>query len=190
MQLIEIMTQVVQHIDEGPWHVEPRHEQAVHLVAQDGRRISVYYNAYTKRLEISGAWPRNQHNQPFISHYDNPPKITVSPERDPKAIGRDISRRFLPDFNEKWQIAIEAKHDHDTYLANQADVAQRIVTAWNGEKARDRDMVRVGSITTKGWYGHIHIYDRTVTMELHSVPVAAAEEIATVMDKYGLEETE
>jgi hypothetical protein len=190
IQLAELMTQVVEHMAEGPWHIEPRYEQSIHLVAEDGRRILAYHNTHTKRLEISGAWPRNEHNAPFISHWDDPPTITVSITRDPKAIGRDISRRFLPAFNEKWQIAIEAKRDHDAFLASQADTTRRIITAWKGEQYRDRDRIHVGSITTKGWYGEIDPHNGSVTMTLRSVPVAAAEEIAAVMEKYSEGDTE
>jgi hypothetical protein len=183
MNLTELLTQVAPHIDEGPWSVRPRHEQAALLVAEDGREILVYYDSYGKRLEISGHYPEDETHRSFISSYENPPKITVSPTRDPRAIGRDISRRFLPEFNARWKEAVERERKHEAYLNTQRANAEHLAGAWSLSRIRpDFTGIKVGSLTQVGWYGHIQISDDTVSLELHNVPVEIAVQIAEALN--------
>jgi len=180
-----LLNQVAHHM--GPsWQAEMNHDRAGYLIASDGRKILVYHDQHANRLEVSGSYPRDDRNTQYISAYDNPPRITVSMARNPRAIALDISRRFLPAFDAMWQEALKREGEHIAYADARQSNVERLTEAWQGSARHDGD-IAVGGITTMGWDGSIAVSADTATLTLHNLPVDAAIEIAGIVHRYGKE---
>ncbi len=75
------------------WQVDPdcAYPALVHLKRPDLPEVGIRLRVYNGRISITGKFP------PY-SVPAQPPRITVSRERDGAAIAADIKRRFLPDY--------------------------------------------------------------------------------------------
>ncbi len=69
-----------------------------HFIGSDGQEIRVQNGDYkTKgRFDFSGCFPRNERGE--YQHYGTAPSITVTVEKSPEQIARDIERRLMPEY--------------------------------------------------------------------------------------------
>ena len=100
MKVLEIAPLIGQHLKDWRYN-------AVLSQESEWRPIAVFTNDKTKqRFSMSQCWRDPKRLQFFGNHSQE--KITVSSERDPKAIAGDVARRFLPGFVRD-QVEYEAR---------------------------------------------------------------------------------
>ena len=130
------------------------------------------------RIEITGSWPYSKvDNFHWVSHHDNPPKITVSMSRTPQAIVKDIVSRFLPQFNKVWSKALQGIAQHDQYLADVETRKQTILNSWPSARlvSHYTDRVYIKS-------GHIVAGSKTLSITLNSLTIEQVAAIAEIVE--------
>jgi hypothetical protein len=111
----------------------------VYLNNEAGEKLYIYFSAGygNKRVNVSGVYPRNadgsyagdvyytleerakgigQANYGQVPH----PTITISPDKTPEQIARDIEKRFLPDYRDyraRVQAVVDAHNDYESTTA-------------------------------------------------------------------------
>ncbi len=156
------------------------------LVGPDGARIHIRVSTYDyrpddgSRLEISGSYPHHPRYGSFSREY---PSITVAASKEPQVIARDIQRRFLPKYLPLYQKARQAEQDYVDGLARQGAVIQQLADVMGSKTGQSC----VYLPSTLSCYGRIEVYEGgdAVKIELGSVPVKLAIEIAMVLANFG-----
>ena len=184
MALAQAIAEELNAIDDHTWTALNGYTHLAYIQAADGRRFSLRSTGYRfqlgDRLEISGSYPRKEGNYGYISSHDNPPEIGVTSSRPPKALAKDIKRRFLPKFHEFWELAQERKRRHEEYVTNQQNAGELIAEAFDGELRGER--VRIGSTLDDGYWGHVDVSGNgTVVIEMRNVPVELAVQIGRLL---------
>lgn len=137
-----------------------------------------FYSPWNRsgRIAIHGCYPRDA---ALRSRAAVRVEITVSRERGPAVIAREIIRRLLPTYLGALNAVAVALAAEDAAMQARREVASRLRAilglepdSHHSDRDRDRLHVRVGDA-----FGHINIgYGAAdVRIELHAVPVAAAE---------------
>jgi hypothetical protein len=146
--LRELALSVAQHLpgwtisseETSDYHAALRHESGPELSFGKGRERD--------RLHVHGSWPRDQRHGSYAP-YSNAPAISVSISRDPKAIAREIERRFLPGFLPLWHAAEGRRREAEESNAKAETLAARLRDLFglpHPEPSRygnDRDSVHV-----------------------------------------------
>jgi hypothetical protein len=85
-------------VDAAGWtiaHGDERHYSRA--VTTTGENFSLSYDRHKNRIHVSGNWPAMPDGRFWYPRYgDESPGITVSADRAPDAVAKDIARRFLP----------------------------------------------------------------------------------------------
>jgi hypothetical protein len=186
MALAQAIARELNTIDSHTWTALNGYTHVAHIQAQDDRKFGLHTSGYRfqmgDRLEISGSYARKDTGYGFISSYDHPPSIGVTSSRPPKALARDIQRRFLPEFHRFHELAMERKRQHEEYEANQEKAAQVIAEAFEGEIRNDNSGVRFSRILNDGPWGHIDVSGNgTVMIEIRDLPVDLAVQIGHLL---------
>jgi hypothetical protein len=168
---------------------EDVHNDNARFYHSDGRYFYVSPTwAGPGKLHISGMYPKDgtrcmsPRDWGAIKYSDTPPSINVSASRDPKAIAKDITRRFLPVYTEVFNACVARKTQQDSYRNTQAEAVRQIVAAL-GPKADARgseDSPKAHFYNEGAGYGEFS----PNSVELHSVPLAMLLEIAALVRKY------
>lgn len=151
----ELAAAIVGHMP--GWSVEPKNDDygdhGARIANTDGVRLYVRHDAPRKRLEFQAAYPY-RNDIYFRDGEVSRAEITVSAERAPEAIAKDVLRRCVPDATEgfkKWNEAIEKQ---DAAYAKHADVVRELVEEFpelhgnSSRHANDREMRELR------WYGN------------------------------------
>lgn len=81
------------------------------------------------KISIGSSWPLDEDRRQVTSSYDaSIPRINVSVTRTPKAIAREVERRFLPEWRPLWEASMarldsSRKHEDET-KSNAAELAE------------------------------------------------------------------
>ncbi len=94
----------------------------------------------SKRVAISGSYPDG-----FGPYRDERLSITVNMGRDPKVIARDIQRRFLDAYLQKFTEAQDQAYRAATAQAKAHDVADELALALGSQAQHGRDNSRIWS---------------------------------------------
>jgi hypothetical protein len=162
-------------------------EHGCYLAHLDGRRLHLrrdWRNA--ERLTVAGSYP----HEPNVSHYAKACQIGVGAARGPKVIAAEVVRRLLPAYEPEL-----AKARAEIADAQQAQAAQARAAA---ELARLLPGARVDAGHGRGSYPAVRWYDRddqvgsgtvridyraeTVSLEVRSLPVAAARRVLAALN--------
>lgn len=101
-----------------PFHLEDRSkgfEEADRVTfakirREDGAGVCFHLVTYPgPRIHLSGEWPRQGATCYLYGKYQQSPKISVSPDRPPDAIAREIKRRLLPFYLPLYAEAVQDK---------------------------------------------------------------------------------
>jgi len=93
------------------------------------------------RLVIDGDWPTGTGNSHH--HMDINVSITVAATRSPEAISRDVSRRFLPDFDSAWETVTNRVTAHNAYTSDLEELVNATRNRIAGaELSRSSEMLR------------------------------------------------
>lgn len=123
------------------------------------------------------------------------PRITVSADKSPELIAKDIVRRLLPDAEKVFALALDRNRQEDNFHTGKIKTIFRIATACNTEPERHYQTKELtGEIDPyKGagcpafkshGYGKIKVSgEECVTIELTSVGVETAVEIVSAINK-------
>lgn len=86
---------------------------------QPGKRLGIEVNAIESITE---------EGRIIFRYYSDPPSITVSATRDPKAIARDIRNRLLPEATAWWQKGMIGKQVAEEQYAQAQQLQARLLT--------------------------------------------------------------
>ena len=127
------------------------------------------------RLTISGIWPTDARGYPHTPQYPYGESITVSLDKSPEQIARDLTRRFLPAYLPLWEEQKRKAKDSDKYVAEKARALARIDAALP-ESCRYVQ----GGLSV--WVGEVET--KTVTLKLTWLPFDLAEQICHLLRSY------
>jgi hypothetical protein len=122
----------------------------IHMALRDGR------------LQIGGSLPEgwNQHApQSWMSDAPEDPRISVAPYKAPGKIAGDITRRFLPGWQEYVAWTEARKKRHDEYEANvrasAENLARMVTSAKVDAEAGEIDLYGVPGVS----YGSVRVHE-------------------------------
>lgn len=157
---------------------------------------TIYLKLDRGKIHISGSWPqRKQPGGPFVSPSDvreESPSINCALGRGYEVIARDITRRFLPEYQRIWakcQAKIEADERYEnTRAANWARIAAMPVVKTSTHRQETGDVIigkldHNGSRNLSNGYGDVSMEgENSVKIELRSLPVDVAEIILRALE--------
>lgn len=172
--------------------VEPSEEGERHYVrlsAPDGRSFTLNSTWSGRgKLHVSGSYPRDgeRYMGPrewgAIGYNEQAPSINVSAEREPGPIARDIARRFLPEYTRVYRACVAKQQEQAAYRSTVNGIAEQLAALIPGAKLEEHDGTqRVSFYTSDTGYGDLTAYSDTVNMELRSLPLALARQIAALL---------
>lgn len=110
------------------------HQHFARLVSAAIPGARVYVQCTRGRAEISGGYPEG-----FHPRTEEAPRITVSMEREAKAVARDIERRLLGAYLEKFNAAMETAYQVAQAQARARDIAEELAAILGCSARHDRD---------------------------------------------------
>jgi hypothetical protein len=96
------------------------------LVGPAGARLHLRYDKYGGRIAIHGEYPRDGGTIYPWNDKDRPSAITVSAQREPNAIARDIERRYLPAYLAAYRNGVELLNKARAHDQTKKDLAARL----------------------------------------------------------------
>lgn len=136
IELAKLGGEIAAHLD--GWSVEADAECAHHasLVHRDGGRVSLWYDRRTRKMRVSGQWPRGRsgglrsaRDWRVIAWDAKEPSVNVSLDREPKAIARDIERRFLGRYLEMYGQVLKVQAEEAACAAQLEDSTAKLERA-------------------------------------------------------------
>jgi hypothetical protein len=183
------LAQAVAENLEGTWSRRPPKKQAngydqvgEYIDGPDGATLWLHrFWRDESRIVVSGDWPRTAGGQLPKRYSEKLPSITVADSRSPQAIARDITRRFLPDYQAKLAEFRQRVADDNAYHKAVADLSARMAKALGLEvtdmKTQREGQLRLyGALSGDAW-GDIEVSRDSVTLKLHSLTPEKAEAI-------------
>jgi hypothetical protein len=139
---------------------------------------AIWFREQRGRLIITGAYPPN--------HYppqDRRPRITVSATRAPKAIARDIQRRFLPDYLEAYSGSVRRCRAAQFNIATTNTQLEQLAEIV-GETAQPTEYGRRGRLYLPDGKLEAHAVDsRRFHIELHGIDFETACAICEILTR-------
>jgi hypothetical protein len=96
------------------------------LAGPDGAKLHLRYDKYGGRVAIHGEYPRSGGTIYPWHDKDRPNDITVSAQREPRAIARDIVRRFLQEYLVAYRKGLELLNTARAHEQAKKDLAARL----------------------------------------------------------------
>jgi hypothetical protein len=96
------------------------------LAGPDGAKLHLRYDKYGGRIAIHGEYPRSGGTIYPWRDKDRPNDITVSAQREPRAIARDIQRRFLQEYLVAYRKGLELLNTARAQEQAKKDLAARL----------------------------------------------------------------
>ncbi len=96
---------------------DERYDVCVDLEAKDGRLIHLYVGRREKpaRLRVTGRYPHDSKGR--YVQVRNAPEVSVALDRAVDDIGKDIARRFLPDYQARFNdVAAQVKTQNEQHV--------------------------------------------------------------------------
>lgn len=168
----------------GPWTAtsNANHgDNSYTFTAATGQRFMVYVSA--KRLVVTALWPRDVKGTSYNpSSYDlssgrftGAPDITVSLDKTPDKVAKEIERRFLGTFIVAYAEQTARASEADAYQSRRTSAIQRLAAEAGGKVRGDGDSATVDfSMGKAGYVARLQVNGDTVQFELRSVPVDKA----------------
>jgi len=144
----ELVAKVVSHLPGATLNIDPD-GYACRADYADGRQLWFRLDVYKRpnRLEVSGNWPqcriaKDSHNGPMVTprdilrgnEVDPSGSITVSAERTPEQIAKDITRRFLPGYTEMYVRCALRRNERDAEAVAKADLEKYLIELVGDER--------------------------------------------------------
>jgi hypothetical protein len=189
-----------------------KYDCRVHIRNAAGEEIYLYTIAYDKwRVKVSGNYPRNAdgswpgavyatneergtHDVPGtgipgldIAQYGeiSSPSITISPDKTPEVIARDIERRFLPAYREylrRLMVVINAHNDYEMITAASLETLKG--AALTEYEIKDRKFNMDGRKVKGQDYtpcANVRASREDITLEIRSLTIDQARRILAVI---------
>ena len=133
------------------------------------------------RIAISGNFPRTDKGERIDPYEYNEERheISVSIAKTPEQIARDIERRFLPRYRELLRRVKEKVAQSNEYAVACARNLERI----KGGKLTEEEEKGYIMHLSGEIFGEIRVHGETVRIELHSVPIEAAQRIVRILEE-------
>ena len=156
-------------------------------------KVHLRYDKYKHRLEVSGYYPvsriQGESCPRTFSPHDlyNPraesPSISISCEKSPEAIAKEIQRRFLPDYQTVLFRCIGLRDAHEKYFRDQQALAGQIGSALGTARRNTQGTVfELPRNLTKGSvYGDVDVSGDSVRFRINNVPAAQALKLAAFL---------
>jgi hypothetical protein len=151
--------------------------------AHDGLSIYFYHDTYARRLSVHASEIHGLKDSQLHKHRtrEETSEITVSPDREPGAIARDVIRRLLPDAEKaaaRCREAIKEQAERDEWNDATTEAIKYAAPGFDFQ-----DLPRAGTPYARHMYarnGHradleTNAYNKTVTMKLEVSAPAALE---------------
>ena len=192
---------------------ESKYDARVNMSNAAGEDIHVYFSAGygDKRIKVSGNYPRNadgsypgtvyatteergSHDKPGtgipgldIGQYGEiaHPTITISPDKTPEIIARDIERRFLPAYREYLRRVQARVNDHNEYEAKTAAALAALKGAALTEYEAKERKFNMDGRKVKGQdytpHANIQASREDITLEIRNLSIDQAARILAVI---------
>lgn len=119
------------HLTGDKWDPEVGEGIFARLNGPDSRSISITGNHNWSQVEFSGRYPRSFLNgDEFGLDYGDTYRIGCSVQRGGANIARDLTRRFLPHYEELWQRGLKNLAAHMENVQQVRNVLDRLEEAW------------------------------------------------------------
>lgn len=172
---------VVPELGEG-WTVDTSDTWAeyrgTYIDGPDGARLFLSLSwRDSSRLVIDGNYPREAHDvtYPRLEQVE----ITVSRDRGPAVIAREITRRLLPKYLEELTRARAAIARNDDYNARTLATAEKIAAEIPGATvSQDKNGTQVSLPYRSGGYGAMRVSSDSVSIDRMSLPTETAIAVA------------
>jgi hypothetical protein len=135
-----------------------RNELWAHILGKDGMKLSLHLDQRSKKISISGAYPRNKGN--IYPHNGRVESIGVSSEEQLDKIAADIKRRFLTQYMESYAVGKKQLDDWLDHVKKTDEFVVRLCKFVRQEVHRDTHSKEVHR------HYYINRYDQNVTMEV------------------------
>jgi hypothetical protein len=96
------------------------------LAGPDGARLQLRCDKYSGRIAVHGEYPREGGTIYPWSDKERPNAITVSAQREPLAIAKDIERRYLPAYLAAYRKGMELLNKARAHDQAKKDLATRL----------------------------------------------------------------
>jgi hypothetical protein len=120
--------QFASHLESWTWE-EPKNEDMDDwqvLAGPDGAKLHLRFDKYGGRIAILGEYPRSGGTIYPWRDKDRPNDITVSAQREPRVIARDIERRFLQAYLAAYRKGKEMLNTANAHEQAKQDLAVRL----------------------------------------------------------------
>lgn len=154
---------------------EERGDNYGHLTSSGQIKISAGNADYKLkgRIQFSSCYPQSKNGYPQWSYGDKI-EITVSADKTPEQISRDIEKRFLPTYLKNLQIVIEKTQKADKYDADKLAAIKKVADHLQIEISENRDRLNIYPEIKEVY--HIEAYsDTEVKFEVKTTPEKAIE---------------
>lgn len=168
------------------WTVEPIGSdawRAAYLNGPDSQRLLVAVDwRKNERLEIRGEIPTPYDRR----RYDYVPAvITVSRDKAPEKIARDITGRLMPAYLPKLAESLESERQHAAYVGNVGENAAGLEAIALGilrpQSHRTTETSKVYAVNLPDGFGTVTVGGSSVTLELSAIsPALAARILETI----------
>lgn len=155
----------------GIWTTTKSYDHYVSAERADGFALG-FHSDYTmpdNKVQVSLIVPSE-----FVRFSESRPKANVTLTRDPKVIGRDLTRRLMPDAEALYATVLERQAAHNAYENKVAANVATLTEAFPAMGPSRGDTARLHFYTTPAGYGDVHVMQDTVNLDLHSVPMDLA----------------
>lgn len=137
-EALALVGQILPHMP--PWYVDHGHDfYNVKVIHPDMPEAALWFGYERKRLTLSGGYPDGH------LPYGETPHISVSAERSPESIAKDIHRRFLPQYLALFAQCLKEKAECEANIAHTNAVLDELGSLV-GRKPRYVDKSRDGSL--------------------------------------------
>lgn len=158
------------------WAVVPVHSWCCHIRNCTGE---IYCRLEKGRLKFSGVWPVSNDNHTFRP--DDQVVISVSRDRDPASVAKDLKRRLVDWYEEQLPIYEQKAREYNQQLHEQHEVAEKISEMLGGSGYK----ATLQTPRFSAWnYGirDVEVYsDATVKIETSHLPADLAMKIIELL---------
>lgn len=133
------------------------------------------------RVTISGGFPRTAKGE-YIRPYkydERPHEITVSGEKTPEQIAKDIENRFMPRYRELLANVKKQIESADNYMYTTKKTLRALGRSVDEAEEDSKEF----HVSFKGGYGHVKASGENVSINLTSLDVQTAKKILALLPK-------
>jgi hypothetical protein len=137
-------------------HYSTHGQMDYHLTLPDDVRLFVRVGGYGNegRLSVSGSWPKytkldgvttylSPRDCGAVNYLESPPEITVSADKTPEQIVKDIQRRLLPVLSPIWRKCLQYIIDREHADARRSYTVRRLAVNTGGTPHVENDRASV-----------------------------------------------